>query len=465
MADWKLKRNMLRVMALLLLLCGVLALNVIYISVFKADEVAENPLNQRTAALQREIVRGRIVTVDGQVLAETATDGVRTYPWGEAAAYVTGYNGANIGGAGLEAHRNLELMGLSKDFSRLGPISHLLQTDRGNDLVTTIDSRAQEAAYEALSGSRGAAVVLDARTGAILAMVSTPAYDPNVVEADWQRLKGAEESPLLNRTVQGLYPPGSTIKPLTAASALGEGVTDEKESFKCTGRLEMEDGSFIGEYQGEVHGQVHLEEALAESCNVAFGSLGLRLGGKRLGKYFEDFGFSQEIGGEILMASSHLPKFDNLGQGDLAQTAIGQASLLVTPMHMALMASALANGGTAMRPYLVQKVISPNGITLENNRPEKWRNCLDTRLAAVIDGYMEQVVQHGTGTAAAVKGIRVTGKTGTAENASGADHAWFIGSAQLPDRTIAFAIIVENGGSGGRAAAPIARRIIESMNR
>ena len=150
MADWKLKRNMLRAMALLLLLCGVLALNVIYISVFKAEEVAENPLNQRTAALQREIVRGKIVTADGQVLAETATDGVRTYPWGEAAASVTGYKGENIGGAGLEAHRNLELMGMSKDFSRLGPISQLLQADKGNDLVTTIDSRAQKAAYKAV---------------------------------------------------------------------------------------------------------------------------------------------------------------------------------------------------------------------------------------------------------------------------------------------------------------------------
>ena len=465
MADWKMKRNMLRAMSLLLIFCGILALHIVYISVFKAEETVENPLNQRTAALQREIARGRIMTSDGKVLAETRPDGGRTYPWGEAAAAVTGYNGENIGGAGLEAHRNMELMGMSRDFSSLGPVSQLLQADQGNDLETTIDSRAQETAYEALAGSRGAAVVLDAKTGAILAMVSTPAYDPNVVEAEWQSLKGAEESPLLNRVVQGLYPPGSTIKPLTAAAALGEGVTDEREVFACTGRLELDDGSFIGEYQGEVHGQVNLEEALAESCNVAFGTLGLRLGGRKLGKYFEDFGFPQEIGGEILMAGSHLPRFDTLGQGDLAQTAIGQASLLVTPMHMALMASVFANGGTAMKPYLVQKVISPKGIALENTRPEKWRICLDAALAAKIDSYMEQVVQHGTGTGAAVRGLRVTGKTGTAENASGADHAWFIGSAELPGRKIAFAIIVENGGSGGRAAAPIARRIIESMNR
>ena len=464
MADWKLKQNMLKAMCLLLALCGVLTLHIIYISVFKADELAENPLNQRTSAMQKEVLRGRIMTADGKVLAENLPEGGRNYPWGEAAASVTGYNGENIGGAGLEAHRNMELMGMSRDFSRLGPVAQLLQADKGNDLETTIDSHAQEAAYEALSGTRGAAVVLDVKTGAILAMVSTPAYDPNFVESDWQHLRDREDSPLLNRAVQGLYPPGSTVKPLVAAAALGEKVTDEKEVFNCSGRLELSGGSYIGEYQGEVHGQVDLKEALAESCNVTFGALGLRLGGRKLGKYFENFGFQQEIGGEILMAGSHLPEFDSLGQGDLAQTAIGQSSLLVTPMHMALMASAFANDGNIMKPYLVQKVVSSKGIVMENTRPEKWCSALEPSLAAIIDNYMAQVVQRGTGTAAAVRGIKVTGKTGTAENASGEDHAWFIGSAQLPSRKIAFAIIVENGGSGGRAAAPIARQIIESMN-
>ena len=464
MADWKLKQNMLKAMCLLLALCGVLTLHIIYISVFKADELAENPLNQRTSAMQKEVLRGRIMTADGKVLAENLPEGGRNYPWGEAAASVTGYNGENIGGAGLEAHRNMELMGMSRDFSRLGPVAQLLQADKGNDLETTIDSHAQEAAYEALSGTRGAAVVLDVKTGAILAMVSTPAYDPNFVESDWQHLRDREDSPLLNRAVQGLYPPGSTVKPLVAAAALGEKVTDEKEVFNCSGRLELLGGSYIGEYQGEVHGQVDLKEALAESCNVTFGALGLRLGGRKLGKYFENFGFQQEIGGEILMAGSHLPEFDSLGQGDLAQTAIGQSSLLVTPMHMALMASAFANDGNIMKPYLVQKVVSSKGIVMENTRPEKWCSALEPSLAAIIDNYMAQVVQRGTGTAAAVKGIKVTGKTGTAENASGEDHAWFIGSAQLPNRKIAFAIIVENGGSGGRAAAPIARQIVESMS-
>lgn len=463
MADWKLKQNMLKAMCLLLALCGVLTLHIIYISVFKADELAENPLNQRTSAMQKEVLRGRIMTADGKVLAENLPEGGRNYPWGEAAASVTGYNGENIGGAGLEAHRNMELMGMSRDFSRLGPVAQLLQADKGNDLETTIDSHAQEAAYEALSGTRGAAVVLDVKTGAILAMVSTPAYDPNFVESDWQHLRDREDSPLLNRAVQGLYPPGSTIKPLVAAAALGEKVTDEKEVFNCRGRLELSGGSYIGEYQGEVHGQVDLKEALAESCNVTFGALGLRLGGRKLGKYFENFGFQQEIGGEILMAGSHLPEFDFLGQGDLAQTAIGQSSLLVTPMHMALMASAFANDGNIMKPYLVQKVVSSKGIVMENTRPEKWCSALEPSLAAIIDNYMAQVVQRGTGTAAAVRGIKVTGKTGTAENASGEDHAWFIGSAQLPNRKIAFAIIVENGGSGGLVAAPIARQIVESM--
>ncbi len=463
MPDWKLKKQILQAMSLLLVLCGVLGIYVIYLSTVKAEEAVENPLNHRMAAAQDDIIRGSIKTADGEILAETTPEGKRLYPWGEAAAVVTGYNGEKIGGAGLEAHRNIDLLGSSADLNRLGPLAQLFQSPRGNDIETTIDSRAQRAAYEALEGSRGAVVVLDARTGAILAMASTPTYDPNHIEEDWQGLKGAEESPLLNRTVQGMYPPGSTIKPLVAEAALGEGITDEKEIFDCQGALELQDGSSIREYHGEVHGRVNLEQAMAESCNVTFGSLGLRLGGKKLHKAFEAFGFNQELGGEIVMAKSHLPDFEKLGQGDLAQSAIGQASLLVTPLHMALMASGFANSGDIMKPYLVQKVISPKGIVLESARPAKWRSAMDPSLAAVIDAYMEQVVKSGTGTAASVKGVRVTGKTGTAENSSGQDHAWFIGSAQLPKRKIAFAIIVENGGSGGRTAAPIARQIIQSM--
>ena len=346
--------------------------------------------------------------------------------------------------------------------SRLGPLSQLLQSDRGNDVKLTIEPAAQKAAAEGLGNRRGAVVVLDARTGAVLAMASTPSYDPNNIEANWKQLSGQEDSPLLNRTVQGLYPPGSTIKPMIADAALTDGVTNQKEIFDCDGVLDVGGGHTIRESHGEVHGRIDLRQAVTESCNITFGTLGMRMGDDKLQKAFSRFGFDREIGDEILMTKSHFPAFGKLSAGDQAQTAIGQSALLVTPMHMALLADAFANGGKVMKPYLVQQVITPGGTVVHETRPEKWLTATTPEMAAVIDSFMEGVVTKGTGTAARVSGVRVTGKTGTAENAAGRDHAWFIGSAELAKRKIVFAIIVENAGGGGTEAAPIAKSIIES---
>ena len=163
------------------------------------------------------------------------------------------------------------------------------------------------------------------------------------------------------------------------------------------------------------------------------------------------------------MTKSHFPEFGKLSAGDQAQTAIGQSALLVTPMHMALLADAFAHGGTIMKPYLVQEIVTPGGTVLQETRPSVWLKATTPQMAATIDSYMEDVVTKGTGTAAKVSGVRVTGKTGTAENAAGRDHAWFIGSAELPARKIVFAVLVENAGGGGTEAAPIARQIIQSL--
>ena len=227
--------------------------------------------------------------------------------------------------------------------------------------------------------------------------------------------------------------------------------------------LDVGGGHTIRESHGEVHGRVDLRQAVTESCNVTFGTLGMRMGDEKLKKAFSRFGFDREIGDEILMTKSHFPDFGTLSKGDQAQTAIGQSALLVTPMHMALLADAFANGGKIMKPYLVQDVITPGGTVVYKAQPSRWLTATTPEMAALIDSYMEDVVTKGTGTAARVQGVRVTGKTGTAENPAGKDHAWFIGSAELPERKIVFAIIVENGGGGGIEAAPIAKQMIESL--
>lgn len=463
MSDWKLRRQIVQVGAFLLVMVAVLSLYISYLVIWEGKELAENPLNMRAAAAKADIRRGTIFDAHGRILAQTQNDGSRTYPLGQVMAHLTGYNGENIGSAGLEGHANRELLGLTADMSRLGPVAQLLQTDRGNDIKTTIEADAQQAAYDGLAGRKGAVVVLDADTGAVLAMVSSPAYDPNNVEANWKELSQSAEGALLNRTVQGLYPPGSTIKPMIADAALTEGVTNEQEIFDCTGVLDVGGGHSIQESHGEVHNKVDLRKALTESCNVTFGTLGMRLGDDKLKKVFNRFGFDQSIGGEIVMTSSHLPDFGSLGSGDQAQTAIGQSSLLVTPMHMAMMASAFVHGGVVMKPYLVQEVVTPGGLVVHSASPEKWLTATTENMAAKIYSYMEDVVTKGTGKAAQVSGVEVAGKTGTAENPQGEDHAWFIGTAKLRNRNIAFAIIVENGGGGGKVAAPIARKIILSL--
>ena len=463
MSDWKLRRQIVQVGAFLLVMVAVLSLYISYLVIWEGKELAENPLNMRAAAAKADIRRGTIFDAHGRILAQTQNDGSRTYPLGQVMAHLTGYDGENIGSAGLEGHANRELLGLTADMSRLGPVAQLLQTDRGNDIKTTIEADAQQAAYDGLAGRKGAVVVLDADTGAVLAMVSSPAYDPNNVEANWKELSQSAEGALLNRTVQGLYPPGSTIKPMIADAALTEGVTNEQEIFDCTGVLDVGGGHSIQESHGEVHNKVDLRKALTESCNVTFGTLGMRLGDDKLKKVFNRFGFDQSIGGEIVMTSSHLPDFGSLGSGDQAQTAIGQSSLLVTPMHMAMMASAFVHGGVVMKPYLVQEVVTPGGLVVHSASPEKWLTATTENMAAKIYSYMEDVVTKGTGKAAQVSGVEVAGKTGTAENPQGEDHAWFIGTAKLRNRNIAFAIIVENGGGGGKVAAPIARKIILSL--
>ena len=172
--------------------------------------------------------------------------------------------------------------------------------------------------------------------------------------------------------------------------------------------------------------------------------------------------FEETAQGELAEAAAHLPDFASLGQGDTAQIGIGQSTLLVTPLHMALLAAAFANDGVVMKPYMVERVVTPNGITLEQHRSEKWFEATTAARASLIHGFMEEVVQEGTGTAAALRGVRVAGKTGTAEN-SGEDHAWFIGSAEIKGRKVAFAILVENSGGGGTEAAPIARKLWEKL--
>lgn len=460
-----LKRHVLQTGAFLLLCLGALALYIVYLQVVVAEGLEKNPLNRRGMQIETGIRRGTILDAEGRALAQSTQPGNRSYLMGEAMAFVTGYATDALGSSGIEGYANRELLGITEEMGNMGPIAQVFQSERGNDVKLTIDSDAQQAAYSAMAGRRGAAVVLDMDTGAVLALVSSPAYNPNYIDMEWDSLTGRQDSPLLNRALQGLYAPGSTIKPMIADIALEQGITDEHEVFDCTGSLDVGGGYTIQESHGEVHGSIHLDQALVKSCNVTFGTLAMRMGAKALKPGFARFGFDRVVDGELQEAASHLPDFPELDSGDIAQVGIGQSTLLVTPMHMALLAMAMANDGVVMKPYLIQQVISPQGVILKEAAPKKWFEATTRDRANLIDGWMEEVVQKGTGTAAKVSGIRVAGKTGTAENPAGKDHAWFIGSAAIGRHRIAFSILVENSGDGGTEAAPIARKIILSLDK
>ena len=463
MADRKIRKHIAVAAAFLLALIGIQILYLAKLSVWDGDALAVHPLNTRSALMEQDIRRGRILDREGRVLAESSADHVRSYPYGRILAPVTGYQTERYGSVGVEQAAGQALSGVTADAAHAGPLRTLLRADAGYDVRLTVDAELSEAAWNALGTRRGAVIVMDAATGAVRAMVSSPSFDPAAVEKHWDELTAREDSPLLNRAAQGLYPPGSTFKTLIADAALEAGVTNPDEVFTCTGELAIGSDYVLHESHGEVHGKLHLADALRESCNVTFATLALRLGASGLSSAFERFGIGTELADpELPMAAAHVPEMKRLGDGEIAQTGIGQGALLVTPLQMALVADAFANGGKMMQPYLIAQVLTAQGTPLYEASPTVWRTATTAQRAAVIDGYMADVVAAGTGTAADVAGVRVTGKTGTAENASGTDHAWFIGSAERDGHKIVMAVIVEEGGFGGRAAAGIAHRIIQT---
>ena len=407
MADRKIRKHIAVAAAFLLALIGIQILYLAKLSVWDGDALAAHPLNTRSALMEQDIRRGRILDREGRVLAESSADHVRSYPYGRILAPVTGYQTERYGSVGVEQAAGQALSGVTADAAHAGPLRTLLRADAGYDVRLTVDAELSEAAWNALGTRRGAVIVMDAATGAVRAMVSSPSFDPAAVEKHWDELTAREDSPLLNRAAQGLYPPGSTFKTLIADAALEAGVTNPDEVFTCTGELAIGSDYVLHESHGEVHGKLHLADALRESCNVTFATLALRLGASGLSSAFERFGIGAELADpELPMAAAHVPEMKRLGDGEIAQTGIGQGALLVTPLQMALVADAFANGGKMMQPYLIAQVLTAQGTPLYEASPTVWRTATTAQRAAVIDGYMADVVAAGTGTAADVAGVR-----------------------------------------------------------
>ncbi|MDQ1705338.1 MAG: penicillin-binding protein [Frankiaceae bacterium] len=472
-------RSLRRVAVAVLVMFTALLVNANWVQVGQANSLKHNPNNKRLLYSEYSHRRGPIVVSGRAVAISHKTNDIykylRTYPGGPVYAPVTGYYPLAGQATGIEAAENDILSGDSdKLFVRRISDYFTGRTPEGGSVVLTLDDRVQQTAYSALAGHRGAVVALDPSTGAILAMVSTPSFDPNplashdltTVARAYKALNARTDAPLLNRATSQTYPPGSTFKVVTAAAALSSGRFTPSSQIPAPNQLTLPQTThklqnFAGE-QCNGGRQISLADALRVSCNTAFGGLGLRLGDAAIKKQAEAFGFGRSLSVPLPVAPSVFP--DNIPPPQLAFSAIGQYSDAVTPLQMAMVAAGVANHGVVMQPYLVAKTLAPDLSTLSVTQPKQFSRAVSPGVAGALTQMMVSVVQSGTGTAAQIPGVTVAGKTGTAENAPGKPtHAWFICFAPAQNPRVAVAVIVENGGTGGIAAAPIARQVMQAV--
>ena len=431
------------------------------------ETVINNSYNARLDSFANRVVRGRILAADGTVLAENRTDGegneTRIYPFGTVFDHVVGYS--SNGKTGIESLANFYL--LTSHVNLAEQVVNELggAKSQGDDVYTTLDPELQQAAWAALGDHRGAVIAMEPDTGKILAMVSKPGYDPNTLAQDWEVLNADEggQSPLLNRAAQRLYPPGSTFKIVTALEYMREHPQDYKDyRFDCSGTYVNGDYT-IRCYHGESHGSQDFVQAFANSCNGAFASLGLELNLASLKATAEELLFNRELPltGFPYKESSFVME-PGAGTWEILQTSMGQGKTEMTPLHNALLTAAIANGGTLMKPYLLDRVVSAGEEEVKKFMPEAWGSLMTAQEAANLTELMEAVVTVGTASALRTDAYQAAAKTGSAEFETGREtHAWFTGFAPAQDPKLVVTVLVEEAGTGGRAAAPIARQLFD----
>jgi peptidoglycan glycosyltransferase len=472
-------RALRKVAVAALVMFGALLVNANVIQVGEASGLKNNQHNVRLLYTQYSHQRGPIV-VAGHAVAESVKTNdtlkyLRVYPQGPLYAPVTGFYSLVYGATGIEHDENSILSGDSDQlFTRRLSDYFTGRTPQGGAVVLTLNPAAQRVAFDALAGHRGAVVALDPRTGAILTLVTQPSYDPSLltthnttqIQAAWRRLQANADGPLLDRALNQTYPPGSTFKVVTTAAALSSGRFTPDSRLPAPHQLALPQTTHkLSNFQGETcgsGGSISLSDALRISCNTAYGALGLRLGAETIRKQAEAFGFGQSLSIPLPVAASRFPS--DIPAPEVAFSAIGQYGDAVTPMQMAMVAAGIANGGVVMKPYLVARTLAPDLSVLSRTSPTELSRAVTPRVADELTTMMERVVTSGTGTAAQVPGVTVAGKTGTAENVPGKPtHAWFICFAPAQNPQVAVAVIVENGGVGGTAAAPIAQRVLRTL--
>lgn len=475
-----------RVATLAILMFLALMISVTMVQFVRAPELTADSRNARTIYEEYGRERGPII-VGGQAVAtsepvDNLYEYLRTYPQGELYAHSTGYFSVAFNSmTGIEQYENDVLGGTSQSLA-LQRLKDLItgNEQRGGGVELTLDPEIQEAAVTALNGQRGSIVVLEPDTGRILAMVSVPSYDPNLLathdaaaaQENYSALTADEGRPLINRAIAGdLYAPGSAFKVVTAAAMVENGyepgdLIDAPTDYSPPGTSHVIHNP--GEAAcGDGSGQATLVQSLRQSCNTPFAIAAVEMGEDAMTEQAEAFGFGRSLDIPLIVTPSRFP--DVTTQAELAQSAFGQYDVRVTPLQMAMVASSIANDGSLMRPYLVERTLSPDLDVLSVTDPEEFSVAMSSESAQMMTDMMVEVVGSGTGFRAQIPGVSVAGKTGTAEiSTTIPPHAWFIGFAPADNPQVAIAVVVENGGyqgfgtDGGSLAAPMAQSVMQT---
>lgn len=431
------------------------------------QSLMNNSYNTRQEILIAQNSRGSIYAAGGQVLAETQTDGegneTRVYPYANMFSHAVGY--ASNGRFGIEALANYYLINSNTRLSEKVASDVAGEKYPGDSVITTLDVDLQQIAYDSLGMYSGAVIVSEPSTGRILAMVSKPDFDPNEIDAIWDSLiNDKESSVLLNRVTQGLYPPGSTFKIVTALEYIRENPDSYSQfSFQCNGYFTRGEER-INCYHGTSHGSENFAKAFAKSCNAAFASIGVELDREKFGDTLDDLLFNQELKVDFAYNQSKLVINADTTDAEVMQAAIGQGTTQMTPLQLNMITAAIANDGMLMTPYLIERVETKERNVVRQFSPASYKRLMTEEEAQIMTGLMEEVVKSGTGTKLSGLSYTAAGKTGSAEynKVKSDSHAWFTGFAPVEEPQVCVTIIIEGAGSGGDYAVPIAKRILDA---
>lgn len=440
----------------------------VYFMVFRSETVINNPYNKRQDLFTQRIIRGTIYDRNNNELAYTdvAEDGTETriYPYGNMFSHIVGY--CAQGESGIESYCNFYLLRSNTFFAKKIFNDIAGKKNNGDNIVTTLDLSLQQTAYKALGSRKGAVVVTEPSTGEILAMVSRPDFDPNSISQLLDSLENEttkeNDSVLYNRATQGLYPPGSTFKFITLLEYLEEGNSAEDFSFDCSGSFTDEENK-IRCYKGTSHGKEDLTRAFAKSCNCAFAKMSLTLDRTALKERCNSLLFNSELPLSLEYKKSSFTLDAGSNRMMTMQTGIGQGETLVSPIHMALLMSAIANDGVLMKPYYISHIENCEGSIGKVFKPSEDSELFTSSQAELLKTYLRAVVTDGTGSALNTEKYTAYGKTGSAEygNEKGKSHAWFVGFAEKDKKKLCVSIIVEEAGSGSEYAVPVAKSLFE----